>query len=281
MSCRPSTRASRRAEPDRGYTLVELLVSMLLSAVVMSVAARDFGFSVRARQDLDLLVETQQGLRAAVGAITQELRQAGACLPTTGDFVALDGEDDGTNDRLTVRIGRVRSDNLVCIRTLVTADAVAGTSILTVEDSSGFTSGEWIYVRGTSGSGKSYRVLSVTASTLVVAGALDADYLAGSGVFAIEERTYTIDASGSVPILTVAIDGQEAQPLVHGVEKLDVLYLLTPCPPCDPIDEPNVDEWHQVREIQVSIGVLSSVPNRSGEYVRMESTTNVKPRNLI
>jgi type II secretory pathway pseudopilin PulG len=261
--------------------VVELLVAMMLSAVVMSMAVTDFGFSVGLRQDLDLLVETQQGLRSAITEITQELRQAGACLPTTGDFIALDGEDGGERDRLVVRIGKV-DENVVCIRTVTLSPAPAGTSILTVQDTSGFAAGEWIYLRRATGAGQTVRVAAVTLSTLVIGGVLDEEYPAGAGVFAIEEREYAVDTAGERPVLTVAIDGAAPQPLVDGVETLDVQYLLTPCPPCSPVEEPqDGDQWHQVREVAVRIGAISSAANREGDHIRLQGTTNIKPRNLL
>jgi type II secretory pathway pseudopilin PulG len=281
MSFRRSTRGSRRISGQLGYTVVELLVAMMLSAVVMSMAVSDFGFTVHMRRDLDLLVETQHGLRSALAEITQELRQAGACLPTTGDFISLGGKNDGEHDRLTVRIGKV-DDDVVCIRTVVVETAVAGTSTLVVQDSSRFEPDEWVYLRSATGTGQTARVASVTSSALVIDGSLDVDYTDGSGVFAIEERAYGIDASSAYPMLTVAIDGEDPQPLVGGVEKLDVEYLLTPCPPCDPVAEPaDGDQWHQVREVAVRVGVISSVPNHQGDYVRLTGTTNIKPRNLL
>lgn len=261
--------------------MIELLVAMVLSAVVMSVAARDFGFSVRMRHDLDLFVETQHGLRGALAEITRELRQAGACLPTTGDFVAVDGEDGGEQDRLTVRVGKV-DDDVVCIRTVSTQDAAQGSSTLQVQNASSFEAGEWVYLRCTSGSGQTERIASVTSTSIDIEGDLDSDYAAGSGVFAIEEREYAIDTTSPHPMLTVAIDGEEPQPLVNGVEKLDVQYLLTPCPPCEPVDEPeDGGEWHQVREVAVRIGVVSSEPKQDGVYLHHAATTNVKPRNLL
>ena len=53
---------------------------------------------------MSLETETQQGLRALLGLVTQELRQAGACLPQNGQFITLDGFDGGSQDRLTLRI---------------------------------------------------------------------------------------------------------------------------------------------------------------------------------
>jgi hypothetical protein len=255
---------------------------MLLSGVLLSLLARDFGFTVAKRHDLDLLVETQQGLRAAISEVTQELRQAGACMPDTGDFMALDGEDRGTQDSLTVRIGRVSPADVVCIRTILTENAAAGASVLQVEDSSRFAADDLLYLVGSTGTGSTLKVSGVGLGTMSLAGRLDADYKTGDGVFGIEERTYEVDASSGRPVLTVAVDGGEPQPLVDGVERFDVRYRLSPCPPCDPVDEPANDaEWYSVREVTVDVGIVSHAAQRGGDLVRLSGTTNVRPRNLF
>jgi hypothetical protein len=255
---------------------------MLLTSVVLSGLVWEFGFTSRTRNDLDLLTEAQQGVRAAVSAVTQELRQAGACLPRTGDLVALAGNNDGVHDELTLRIGKVREEDLVCIRTVLTNAADAGDTVLVVQSTSGFEAGSLLLIRGDSGTGESFGVVNVGSSTITLDGSVSVDYASGAGVFAIEERTYTVDASSNPPVLTLAIDGDDPQPLVHGVEGFNVKYITTPCPPCDEINEPaDDDEWLTVREVAIEFTVRSRERNRAGDYIRLTSRTNVKPRNLL
>jgi hypothetical protein len=261
---------------------MEVLTAMVLSGVLLSLAARDFGFVVGERHDLDLLVETQHGLRAALSEITRELRQAGACLPVTGDFTALDGEDNGTQDRLTVRVGRVNPNDIVCVRTILTEEASAGSSLLSVEDSGQFAVGQLVYLVHNDGSARLLEVAGVGAGTISISGRLDRRYPVGAGVFGVEERTYEVDTSSGSPILTLAIDGREPQPLVDGVERFDVRYLLAPCPPCAAVNEPASEtEWYLVREVRVDVGILSRVPRRDGTPVRLSGATTIRPRNLL
>jgi prepilin-type N-terminal cleavage/methylation domain-containing protein len=282
MRSTPSTRESRRPERAAGYTLIELLVGMLLSSIVLAGLVWEFGFSTRTRGEMDVLAEAQQGVRAAISALTQELRQAGACLPRTGDLVALDGRDGGDRDELTLRIGRVREDDLVCIRTVLTEEARRGASALLVQDTAGFASGNLLYLRGASGTGKTFGVVGVGTWTISLDAPLEDDYPSGSGVFAIEERAYAIDGGTDAPILTVAVDGEEPHALVHGVEAFNVRYVTTPCPPCDEINEPaDDDQWLLVREVAIEVTVRSRERGRNGDFARLTSRTNVKPRNLL
>jgi hypothetical protein len=254
---------------------------MLLTSVVLSGLVWEFGFTSRTRGELDQLTEAQQGVRAAISSVTQELRQAGACLPRTGDLVALDGVNDGTRDELTLRIGKVRPSDLVCIRTVLTSAATDGSSVLHVQNTTGFEAGGLLLLWNDSGSGQTFTVSAVASSTITLDAAVDGDFSTGSGVFAIEERTYAIDSSVDPPVLTVAIDDGEPHPLVHGVEGFNVKYITTPCPPCDQLNSPTADEWLNVREIQIEVTVRSRDRGRDGEYVRLTSRTNVKPRNLL
>jgi hypothetical protein len=131
--------------------------------------------------------------------------------------------------------------------------------------------------------GDSFILSGVASGQLNLSSALDQLYVSGSGVYAVEERIYAIDASGSSPKLTVTVDGGSAQPLVDNVEALTVAYVTTPCPPCNQITAPaqGSSDWTLVREVAVSVTVRSAHVTRSGQYIRLSDTTNVKPRNLI
>lgn len=264
----------------QGYTLVELLVGLLLSAMLLALLARDFGFSARTKGEMEDLLETQQGVRAALSALTQELRQAGACLPRTGEVVALTGTDTGTTDSLTVRIGKTTSD-LVCIRTVSTASAAVGQTFVKVQTVTGFKVGDWVYLRDSAGAGDSFKVTSIGTNQLNLSGAFDRIYASGSGVYAVEERQYFISTTIGRPVLMVRVDGTSLQPLVDNVEQFNVKYVTTPCPPCEELDEPGDDDWPLVREVNVKVTVRSAYKNRKGDYVRLTDETNIKPRNLI
>lgn len=265
---------------ERGYTLIELLVGLLLSAMLLSLLARDFGFTARTKGEMEDLLETQQGVRAALSALTQELRQAGACLPRTGEVVALKGTNDGTTDSLTVRIGKTTSD-LVCVRTVTTASAPIGQTYAMVQSTTGFKVGDWVYMRDSAGSGEPAMLTSISTNRLNFADPFERDYSSGSGVYAVEERRYRITTTSGRPVLMITVDGGTEQPLVDNVEAFNVKYVTTPCPPCDELDEPDTDDWPLVREINVQVTVRSAYKNRKGEYARLTDATSIKPRNLI
>ncbi len=268
---------------QRGFSLIEMLVAIVLSGMAMALFVRDFGFTVQTRREMDLVIETQQALHATQAFLTQELRQAGACLPANGEFLALSATDGGVIDEVSIRIGVVDRQNLNCLATVLTSDATASDNTLHVQDAAGFDPGQWIYVTRIGGKGKSFRISASGADWIEVAGMLGDDYVTGGGVYGIEERTYAVQTIGGVPVLTLSIDGHVAQPLVAGVEEFDLRYRLDPCPPCAEIDEPSTSaEWRQVREVLLRVVARSTTTKpRGGGYVRVSGTTSIRPRNFI
>jgi prepilin-type N-terminal cleavage/methylation domain-containing protein len=267
-----------------GFTLVELLVGLLISGVLLGVVARDFAMTARARGDLEVTMETQQGVQAAVAALTQEVRQAGACLPQSGTFISMEAVDDGTEDALTFRTGVVDPDTLTCIRAVLPEGAEEGDTEITVDKNDGFEQGQLVYITGSSGDGEAFYINQASGTNLLALDrALPRDLPKGGGVYAIESRTYRIEPTNDgESMMTVAIDGGEPQPLVQGAEELDFQYRLTPCPPCESVSLPYDDvEWHNVREIVFTVTVRSIKPTRGGDYVRLTRTTTVRPRNFL
>ncbi len=255
---------------------------MLLSAIALAIVARDFGFNVHTRDEMDMNAETQHAAQSALTFLTQELRQAGACMPDLGDFIALDGVNNGTKDELTLRIGIADPDTLQCNRTLLTAQANTNATQVKVQSTAGFEVGQWVYIIKSSGHGRFFKVSSISHPWLRIEGKLDVNYGANSGVYAVEERTYEIQTVGGVSVLMVSIDGEDPQPMVHGIESFNVTYKMAPCPPCTSVNiPPDDDEWRVVREVDLTVTAKSSRKGKDGKYETVQQTATVKPRNLL
>lgn len=273
-----------RHSPSGGFSLIELLVSMFIASLMLTMMTGFFRNTVATRDNMNLQTETQQGLRALFEMVSQELRQAGACLPKTGQFITLAGSDGGDQDSLTLRIGQTNPDTLVCIKAGTSAEAL-GSATLPLTDGDGdlFDGVTLVYVTPDGATGDFYQVVATSSNSIT----LDetGDFPAGTGVYAIDERSYAVDTSGESPMLTVAIDGGSAYPLVNGVEKFSVQYLLGPCDGSgctDTVDEPaNADEWELVQEIVLSATVRSSKEDREGEHLSESGDITIKPRNLL
>ncbi|MFN8624439.1 MAG: hypothetical protein U0587_00390 [Candidatus Binatia bacterium] len=264
---------------------MELLVGTMVMSLVLTTLTALFVASRNTIQQQILRVETLQALRATLDNLTRDLRLGGACLPTTGSLVALGGTNLANTDTIVSRAGLVDA-NLTCIVTTLHDPLPSTAGELTVEATTGFADGMRAYIRHPNGTGEFFTITHVdaSASTLEKAGQSSQNYPVGSGVYAVDERTYAIDASNpSAPVLVLTKDGGTPTPFASGIEALGVQYeLARNCPPCDVVDLPaNDSEWMLVNEILVAVTARSRVPDRDGRYFRRVGRIAVKPRNLL
>src|SRR5262249_54565977 len=148
MRSRRSTRTSMRPrEPERGFSVIELMVSLAVAGVALASVATFFSQQTRRQQGQSYRVEVQQALRTSLDTITRDIRLAGACLPGSGQFVSFQATDDPNGDSLTIRSG-VAKDDFSCLVAPLTAQLNSGTRTAQVTNgtSSGFTSGMYVYL---------------------------------------------------------------------------------------------------------------------------------------
>lgn len=288
MRSKQFIRRSRR-KGNAGFTLIELLVTMLIASVIMTAMTGFFRATVEVQNNMSARTEAQQGVRALLEMVTQEVRQAGACLPENGEFIALDAVDGIDLDELTVRIGQTDPETLVCIRAGTTAVASDGSSDLAfvVGDGDLFEYATMVYITPNGTNGEFYTVAGNTSTTISLNEPLDGDHPIGTGVYAVDERVYSVTGDD----LTLSIDGGIPYPLVDGVLKFDLEYHIAPCLPTGCVgaacctateSEPATDSvWQMVREVSIATKVKSQHKNKDGSESVEEGEVNVKPRNLI
>src|SRR5262249_585220 len=197
-------------------------------------------------------IETTEAARSTIDMIVRDLRLGGACLPVTGDFISLEGTDNGPTDTITTRTGLTRPD-LSCVTTVVpTGQTVTASSTsFQVQASDGFIAGMHVYIRHPDGEGEYFDLTSVPSPTqLGKTQPLTRADPATSGIYAIDERTFYIDSftdahGRTQPELMLQVGDKPPQSFAYGIEKLDIQYQLQRnCPPCDVIALPSLNaEW--------------------------------------
>ncbi|GIW42831.1 MAG: hypothetical protein KatS3mg077_0113 [Candidatus Binatia bacterium] len=274
---------------QNGNSLLELLVAITVTSLAIAVSTGFLSGTRRTVTQQELLNEASMNLRSVLDTLIRDVRLAGACLPVTGDFVALDGADGGDEDKIWVRTGLVRPD-LSCIRTATTSPITSSTTAIPVESVDGFSVGTRAYIRNTSGTGEYFTVIGVDSSNNRLSKAatpLSAGYPAGSGIYAVDERGYSINhwaaPWGDTPELMLQVGDQSPQPFAVGVERLNFRYQLRRnCPPCDVVDLPATeDEWRLVEQVIAEVRVRSDRTDPAGNFLRREAVVNIKPRNLL
>jgi prepilin-type N-terminal cleavage/methylation domain-containing protein len=278
MSC---ARSSRRSPREPGFTLVELLASVTLVAVASAAIAQFFQIQARRQSGHAFRVELHQGLRSSLDAITRDLRLGGACMPSDGDFVSIAGTDS-TTDSVTVRAGKVRTD-MSCIQTALTANAAKSQKNLTVGSPSGFAVNMRVYLRHPGGTGQFSFVSSITGNTVRLTTNTNKAYPVGSGLFAIDERVYSIITAGSQKNLNLTIDQGTPQIFAAGIEDLQLRYILQQnCPPCDVVDLPaNAAQWRLVNQVMVTATGKTIGAAKAEDQMTLTETSRAKPRNLL
>lgn len=279
-----STRKLLRNKNTAGFSFIELLLAMFISSIMLVVMTGFVRKNVGTQFDMGLQSEAAQGTQALQSMVSQEVRQAGACLPTAGPFIALAGVDNGTLDTITARIGKTSATTGRCINPNLTADAAQGATTVQLPSTDDFTVGGRVYVTNLI-NGDLNTVVSKTATTLSLAVPLSVPYPKNSStVYAIDERTYKV-LPGPLghSALQVSIDNGAFQPLVDGVTKFRVQYLEGPCTPtCSVLDFPlSSGDWYKVAEIALTTTVTGHKDNtRTGQPVTEAGQITIKPRNL-
>ncbi len=170
-------------------------------------------------------LEAHQAMRATLDTLTRDTRVGGACLPTDGQFIALEGTDGAEGDTITIRAG-IFEDQTCVVTTLTEAAPVGGTEV-EVESAVGFRPEMIAYIRHPNGGGQLFEITAAEGVGLGFNEGLVQNFPVGSSVYAIEERTYALDRSDpDNPILTLTIDRGVPRPFAGGLQDLQVRYLL-------------------------------------------------------
>jgi prepilin-type N-terminal cleavage/methylation domain-containing protein len=80
-----------KQKTERGFTLVELMVSMAIALIVMAAMASLFKTGMNSTMLVTQRAETQQNMRAAIDLIVKDVSMAGAGLPSGGLQLPLGG----------------------------------------------------------------------------------------------------------------------------------------------------------------------------------------------
>jgi prepilin-type N-terminal cleavage/methylation domain-containing protein len=270
--------SSPHAARQRGFTLIEILVAILLLSVVSAGFASFFSTSSRMRTIADVRLETHQAVVATMDALARDVRLAGICFPSNGQFVSLGGVDNGTQDQITIRLGN--TTNQICVQSALADDAATGGNGLTVASAQGFAVGTTGYV--TNGSnGDFFKITSVSGTVLTTDATWSRPYpAASSSVYAMQERIYrvstAIDSRG--PVLTSQRDRGSEEVFADGVTALNVRYRKTDD---SVVDLPASDaEWRLVKEVLLSVTARSLTTLPGGGFHQETASFTIKPRNL-
>lgn len=273
-------------------------MAVLVASVALAGAVTYYAYEAKQIRQSSLRVEAQQALRASLDAMARDIRLAGACLPTVGPFLALDGTA-GTTDSITMRAGVVQG-TASCVWGTAISTISAGATTIAVSQISGFAPGQLVLIAPDTGGEIVNGVSGVSApngtggGTISLSTGVVNSYAEGTKVMAIEERVYWVDTTNpALPTLSLSVNRGPTEAFAAGITGLQFRYVLNQnCPACTVIDangaktgSPPVNNdavWRLVNDVVITATVqtIGASPQEASEATLVE-TTHAKPRNLL
>ena len=247
---RPRSSARCNNSRPRGFTLSEVLIGLSIASVLVVGVGSGFVFVTKAWVEHQVRGQAQQNLRAAVEALTREMRLAGACMPVSTqppiapNFQPITGVKNGTTDSITI------TSNPDCAGpATVTADCNACPA-LNVDNTTNFAVGKWAFVYNsdtgtnppgpygeyflvqsvTAGSPGSITVNTATPLTKLYPKLKTGSNQNASAVYGADQRAFSISSTcggcGGIPTLTLQLLGGTQQPIVKGIDQMSIQYVL-------------------------------------------------------
>lgn len=245
---------------QRGLTLIEMMIAITISLILLAGVMQIFTGSRQTYRVQDNMARLQENGRFAMDFLNKDIRMADhwGCMRSTnllvnnltgqvsqGTTAGLAGTDGGATGTDTITLATALPSGITVTTAMPTSSAVifATANTLAVNDIviiSDCTNGDIFQVTHlpgaggighNSGAGTPGNTFSFQPPPPICPGGatncLSANYGPGAEVLATQTATYSIALDGtnnSIPTLYRSINGAAAQPLVEGVENMQILY---------------------------------------------------------
>jgi prepilin-type N-terminal cleavage/methylation domain-containing protein len=267
---------------DKGVTLIELLIALVISGILIAALYRGFISQQKIYSVQEQVADMQQNARVAINRMMREIRMAG--LGNVTDVLNLAGGVNGftqvitpNNDNITIVAGFKQVSTLA-------ADAEGGqpeVTLASAADASQFDGDSdgnkhrFISIGGT----ESNTVKSRAGQVLTLDNSLKQTHRAAEPIFKIQAITYALGVSGGKPALRRDENtGGGAQPLAENIEDLQFKYFDSNNPPNETADPT------KIAMIKVTVTARTKDPDpefKGGNgYRRRTISSNIQLRNM-
>lgn len=177
----------RRIRPhhDRGATLVELMIALVLLGLIIAVAHGSVTAQMQAYSTQSMVAETQFAARSALKVLADQVAMAGFGVPiptTPSDATSIVTAESSRLSFWT----NIRSEH-----TFLSATAIRGATSVTVLSGTGLTAGTSVYISDAS-DWYLGTVQKAGETTIVLSPALTYNFAAGSLVTPVEQVTFEL-----------------------------------------------------------------------------------------
>jgi prepilin-type N-terminal cleavage/methylation domain-containing protein len=269
---------------ERGITLIELMVALVISSLLVAAIYRVFMNQQKTFTVQEQVVDMQQNMRAAINRMMAEIRMAGfgnlsRVMPVT---IGIRTYNNVVNWN-TPAAGALTILSATGGASTLTASAGEGQSQITVSnltDASGnplFDTGDKKYI--SVGGLESYIITSIdnATGTITLNGPLTYNHPLGTPIFSIRALSYQVASIDGIPTLLRDENmGEGALPQADGIENLQFTYLNSAGNPA-----PNPPD---VRIIRITLTARTErqdpdLKNGDG-YRRRQIASNIHLRNM-
>jgi prepilin-type N-terminal cleavage/methylation domain-containing protein len=283
----------RKMGRDKGLTLIELLVAMVISAILIAAIYRTFISQQKTYVVQEQVADMQQNARVAINRMMREIRMAGfGNVSSVLPIVTIDGTFNNiinpSNDKDNIK-GQ-HDDQITIIGafekvSVLATDHAAGANIiqlsnLSKDDFDPDSNKKYICIGGL----ESYIVMNIDVSKKEVTlnGNLMNSHKPGIPVFKIKAITYKLNLQKGVPVLEREdnTDGGGGQDIAENIENLQFRYILDDESESDLPADPS-----KIRLVRVTVNArtgISDLEFKGGEggYRRRTITSNIHVRNI-
>jgi prepilin-type N-terminal cleavage/methylation domain-containing protein len=276
----------------KGLTLIELLISMAISAILIAAIYRTFISQQKTYTVQEQVVDMQQNVRVAINRMMREIRMAGfgnvsSVLPIIsidGTFNNIINPSNGKNnikdqydDQITI-IGAFEK-----VSTLATEHAIGTNSIQLSDlpkDALDLINRKYICIGGL----ESHIVTKVDESNkeITLNGKLVTSHPSGTPVFKVKAITYKLNLQKGVPVLERKdnTDGGGGQDIAENIENLQFRYISEDGSESDEPPDPS-----KIRLVRVTVIARTSMSDPefkggTGGFRRRTITSNIHVRNM-
>lgn len=262
---------------QRGFTIIELLISLVLTAIIATFVFNAYINQHKVVTIQEQVAEMQQNARAAIDELTRQVRMAGYGIP-----LGLPGIVASNTNPDTIMIN-YNAQNCDATLSDPMPQPSAELKLRGGQDLSCFFDGMYAYIFAPdSGGGEFFNITQVQDSAGHIQHKDDKfsrSYPVGSIVLSLDQVKYYIDESDTAnPKLMIQVNNKPAEVYAEYIEDLQFVYTLK--------DGSEVDQFmraQDVRGVQIRLRARTSDPDPdfpSNPYRLRTYTSTVNPRNL-
>jgi len=257
----------------RGYSLLELLVSMLVSTLVVGGVMTMLTSIEEVHRDAQQLIDAQQQARISMDQMQRDLQQAGVGLAWLVAPLPLIVPQGAGSFEIRHNQGG--------LTTSLTADQAGTNGFLVVDDVTGFSIGMTIGVYDSTGAFDLVEVTGIDSGNDRIShdGTSKAFTVAdGTAVAHIQRVTYAVDAQNR---LTRQLDDDAAQPIAANVVNMTITYWnnASPTATFNPVTNA---QMMRIQTIQIDLTIETDDPQLNTVNERQVTlSTQVTPRAIV